>query len=681
MPIVVGVDVGGTFTDLVMQEESGKRIRIAKVPSTPKDLVAGILSGLHSLEVDFEDIALIIHGTTVATNAILERKGASCGLIMTKGFRDVIELRRRDRPDTYGLKGQFKPLVPRHCRLEIDERTDYEGTRVQIPSETDLRRCAEILQNKGAEVVIVSFINSFANPANEMYAKEVLEKIWPNPYVVAASEVLPEIREFERTSTGVLSGYVQPLISRYLRTLMQALNQARYPNDVLLVQSNGGVMSSSVAQRYSVNTILSGPAAGVNAATQLGLHIGEKNLITCDIGGTSLDVSLIVGGRPITARETSLGYGLPIRIPMLDIRTMGAGGGSIAWIDSAGVLNIGPESAGADPGPVCYDQGGRQPTVTDANLVLGRINSENPIGRETGQGLNKSAAEKAIDEQVGRPLGLSTTAAAWAILQVTNHKIASSIRLLTVEQGRDPRDFTLMAFGGAGPLHAAALIGELEISKAIVPLWPGITSALGCLMADVRHDFVITINQLLQQLDTSELYGIFQEHYREGAALIHQEGITVEKIEAYLAADMAYDGQIHEVRTALPSEPCDRQAIRKAFETSYFEQYGVNVENHAVRILTLRTAVIGVRPIGQLPPIGSAPGTPIDTALKEQRPVFFEGDYRVCPVYNRTDFPLECGFSGPAVIEQSDATTVVEPGMEVQVDRQGNLIISMRKKM
>jgi N-methylhydantoinase A len=474
---------------------------------------------------------------------------------------------------------------------------------------------------------------------------------------------------------------VQPLISRYLQNLMQILGQAGYENDVLLVQSNGGVMSSSVSQRYSVNTILSGPAAGVNAAMQLGLHQGEKNLISCDIGGTSLDVSVIIDGRPITAHETSLGYGLPIRIPMLDIRTIGAGGGSIAWIDSAGILNIGPESAGADPGPVCYDRGGGHPTVTDANLVLGRINAENPIGREAGLRLNELASEKAIDEQIGRPLGLTATAAAWAIVQVANHKIASSIRLLTVEQGRDPRDFTLMAYGGAGPLHAGALIKELEISRAIVPLWPGITSALGCLMADVRHDFVTSINQILERLDPSRLYDTFQDHYRKGVDLIHQEGITVEKIEAYLTADMAYEGQIHEVRTPLPSEPCGREAIKKAFENSYYEQYGVNVENHAVRLLTSRTAVIGVRAFGRLPSIGSPPGTPLEKAFKEQRSVFFEGSYRNCPIYDRTDLPLECRFGGPAVIEQNDATTIVEPGMDVQVDGQGNLIMSMRKKV
>ena len=347
MSVFVGVDVGGTFTDLVMQREDTGSLKVAKVPSTPSDLVIGLINGLRSLEVDFSDIGLIIHGTTVATNAVLERKGASCGLIMTEGFRDVIELRRRDRPNTYGLKGQFKPLIPRHCRLEVTERTDYNGIQIQKPDEQALRLAAQALREKGVEVVIVSFINAFANPANEIYAREILEEVWPNSYVVSAAEVLPEIREFERTSTAVLNGYVQPLISRYLGNLIETLRRDGYSGDVLLVQSNGGVMASSVSQRYSVNTILSGPAAGVNAALRLGQSIDEQNLITCDIGGTSLDLSVVIDGQPATARETNLEYGLPIRVPMLDIRAVGAGGGSIAWIDRAGVLSIGPESAGA----------------------------------------------------------------------------------------------------------------------------------------------------------------------------------------------------------------------------------------------------------------------------------------------------------------------------------------------
>ena len=675
MSVLVGVDVGGTFTDLVMQREETGTLEVAKVPSTPSDLVIGLVNGLRSLDVDFSDIGLIIHGTTVATNAILERKGASCGLIMTEGFRDVIELRRRDRPHTYGLRGQFKPLVPRHCRLEVAERIDYQGNQIQKPDKETLRHAAQILLDKDVEVVIVSFINAFANPANEIFAREILEEVWPNSYVVSAAEVLPEIREFERTSTAVLNGYVQPLISRYLRNLMETLNRNGFGSDVLLVQSNGGVMASSVSQRYSVNTILSGPAAGVNAALRLGQAAGELNLITCDIGGTSLDLAVVVDGQPATARETNLEYGLPIRIPMLDIRTVGAGGGSIAWIDRAGVLCIGPKSAGADPGPACYDQGGVLPTVTDANLVLGRINPDNPIGREAGRKLDKGAAENAIEEIIGRSLGMSAVQAAWAILQVANHKIASSIRTLTVEQGRDPRDFTLFAYGGAGPLHAAALIEELEIARAIIPSLPGITSAMGCLMADVRHDFVVTINALLDSLDPESLYRIFEDHRKQGQRLIDSEGIAVKQVEAHLAANMAYDGQIHEVRTLLPSTPCDRKMIQEAFLTTYAAQYGVTVGEHPIRLLTLRTSVVGIRESIRSHPMGQAPDTSLKVALITERPVYFEGGFRDCPVYHRDDLPRESEFKGPAVIEQDDTTTVVEPNSMVKVDSVGNLMI------
>ncbi len=384
MSIVIGVDIGGTFTDLVFHDEDNGKTHVSKVPSTPKDFSIGLLRGLETLSVNIKEIGLIIHGTTVATNAVLERKGARCGLIMTKGFRDIIELRRRDRPQTYGLKGQFKPLVSRDCRLEVEERTDFQGQIFLEPSESDLTEVAKKLLKKNIEVAVVSFINSYANPANEQRAKKVLEKVWPNPFIVTGSEILQEVREFERTSTAVLNGYVQPLINTYLGTLTETLRQKGYGNKVLLIQSNGGVMSEEVARRFSINTIISGPAAGVMAARQMNPTSEAENIITCDIGGTSLDISLIVDGQPTTAFEANLGYGFPIKVPMLDIRTVGAGGGSIAWIDRAGILQIGPQSAGADPGPACYGQGGQEPTVTDANLVLGRINPTDAIGRELG---------------------------------------------------------------------------------------------------------------------------------------------------------------------------------------------------------------------------------------------------------------------------------------------------------
>ena len=679
MSLLVGVDIGGTFTDLVMQDEATGEVRVAKVPSTPQDPSVGLVRGLEALEVPFDRIGLIIHGTTVATNAVLERKGARCGLIMTRGFRDVLELRRRDRPDTYGLKGQFTPLVPRERRLEVDERTDYRGTMVEAPPEEQVAEAGRELLAMGVEVVIVSFLNSYANPENEQKALRVLQGLWPNPYVVAASDVLPEIREFERTSTAVLNGYVQPLVHGYLSNLMASLRERGYRNDVLLIQSNGGVMSQEVAPRQAVNTILSGPAAGVIAACHIGQTVGEDNLVTCDIGGTSLDIAVVENGLPGTAQEISLEYGIPMRTTLLNIRTLGAGGGSIAWIDRAGLLNIGPESAGAEPGPACYGQGGTRPTVTDANLVLGRIGLANPIGREAGWRFDLGRAQEAIDEMIARPLGLSVTDAAWAILQVTNHKIAGGLRALTVERGLDPRDFTLVAYGGAGPLHACALVRELEMGKAVVPPWPGITSALGCIIADVRHDFIQTLNRRLDELEPAEIYEVFERHTEEGRTLIAGEKIEVEGVEVTFHADIAYDGQIHEVRTPLPEAVCDRAAIRRAFEAAYAGQYGHTLGERPLRVRTLRTTVTGLRPKGALFSRNGAGSASGGTALKETRPVFFGEEFRDCPVYERSALPVGWELASPAVIEQSDATTVIEPGMAVRTDAYGNLIVEERR--
>ncbi len=681
MSRIVGVDIGGTFTDLVLYDEASGRITVAKVPSTPSDQSAGLLSGIAALGIPVRDIGLIVHGTTVATNAVLERKGARCGLLMTEGFRDVLELRRRDRPDTYGLRGQFTPLVPREFRLEIKERVDAKGQVLEEPSDEEVRRAAETLLAKGAEVVIVSFLNAYANGANERKVRRVLERIWPNPYVVSAADVLPEIREFERTSTAVLNGYVQPMIDRYLSSLMGALKSQGYGEDVLLIQSNGGVMSQAVARRYSVNTIMSGPAAGVHAAAQIGKAAGETRIVTCDVGGTSLDIAVVADGRPAMAREASLEYGLPIRVPMLDIRSVGAGGGSVAWIDRAGMLQIGPKSAGADPGPACYGQGGGQPTVTDANVVLGRINAERPIGR--GQRLRKDLAERAIGEQVGLPLGLSTVEAAWAILQVANNKIAASIRMLTVEQGYDPRDFALIAYGGGGPLHACALLRELEIVRAVIPPWPGLTSALGCVTANVQHDFVQNVNRLLDDLDPVEFYRLLHQYVDQGRKLIESERIQVLRVEPRFFADMAYDGQIHEVRTPLPDRPCGQAELQQAFEAAYTAQYGDTVVSGSggrrpVRLVTARVSVVGIRPAISLAAPVPPPGATLARAKTGTRPAYFEGGFVEAAVYDRTLLPRDAEFSGPAIVEQADTTTVLMPDTVARVDALGNLIVSDR---
>ncbi|MDH3600611.1 MAG: hydantoinase/oxoprolinase family protein, partial [Candidatus Tectomicrobia bacterium] len=405
--LIVGIDVGGTFTDLVLLDEASGAVTTSKVPSTPANQSEGLLHGLDALGVRLESLQIIVHGTTVATNAVLERRGAVCGLLATAGFRDVLELRRRDRPDTYGLKGQFEPLIARDKRLDVTERSDYQGRILQPIDEREIETKARELLDKGVEAVVVSYLHAYVNPANEQRTRQVLERIWPNPYIVLASEVLPEFREFERTSTAAASAYVQPLIDRYLRSLADQLKAKGYHRDILLIQSNGGVMSLDVSRRFSVNTILSGPAAGVIAAKAIAERAGYRNVITCDMGGTSLDIALVAEGQPATTSEIELGYGIPIRVPMLDITTIGAGGGSIAWIDRGGLLQVGPQSAGADPGPACYGLGGDLPTVTDANLLLGRINAGAPLGQNQAWRLDVPRAEQAIGDHIGTPLNLS----------------------------------------------------------------------------------------------------------------------------------------------------------------------------------------------------------------------------------------------------------------------------------
>jgi N-methylhydantoinase A len=672
---IVGIDVGGTFTDLVWLDEGSGAVSTVKVPSTPADQSVGLLHGLEALGVPLDSLQIIVHGTTVATNAVLERQGAVCGLLTTAGFRDLLELRRRDRPDTYGLKGQFEPLIPRHRRLEVTERSDYQGHILHPINDQEVEAKARELLAKGAEAVVVSYLHAYVNPTNEQRTREILERIWPNPYIVLGSEVLPEFREFERTSTAVVSAYVQPLIDRYLRSLAERLRDKGYHRDILLIQSNGGVMSLEVSRRFSVNTVLSGPAAGVIAAKSIAETAGFSNIITCDMGGTSLDISLVAAGQPAATSEIALGYGIPIRVPMLDITTVGAGGGSMAWIDRGGYLQIGPQSAGADPGPACYGRGGDAPTVTDANLVLGRINAHAPFGSDRSWRLDVALAEQAIATRIGTPLGLSSLEAARAIVEVANAKIAGSIRKISVERGHDPRDFVLVAFGGGGPLHASALLRELGLSRVMVPYYPGLTSALGCIMADARHDFLQTINCRVDDLDMAELHHLCQQHVAEGTDLLETEGIAIAQVTAMFQADMVYDGQIHEVRTPLPSATVSRAELMQAFETCYQTQYGDTLGNRPMKVNTLRTTVIGVRPPVSLRPATVATGASLEAAQHGVRPVYTQHGFVECPIYWRERLPLGAVLTGPAVIEQADTTTFVEPAIVVHVDTQGNLIM------
>ena len=684
---LVGVDIGGTFTDVVVLDLESPALEIGKVASTPDDPSRALPAGLDGLDISYAEIELVVHGTTVATNAILERKGGRCGLIATRGFRDILELRRRDRPHLYGLTGSYEPLIPRYHRLEVAERISAEGDVLTPLDEDELIDAAEQLAADGVEAIVLSFLNSYINPAHERRAKAVLESRWPELRVVASSDVLPLFREFERTSTAVVNAYVQPVVGRYLDRLQKRLRESGYDKDLLIMQSNGGMMSAEAAGTLSVNTVLSGPAAGVIAATKIAGESGFDNLIAYDMGGTSLDVSLVVEGKPMLSSGRELEFGIPIMVSMIDIHTVGAGGGSIARVDPGGVLQVGPQSAGAEPGPVCYGRGGAEPTVTDANVVLGRINPHYPIAGGKGFALDVERARAAIDEKIGKQLGLSIEEAASAVITVANNHIAGSIRRISIDRGHDPRDFSLFAFGGGGPLFISFLLREIGARRGIVPFYPGIASAWGCAIADLRRDFVTMVNRRSKDLEPDEMETIFANHQQEGEKFLRRENLPLDRVSIVREAELSYEGQTHLIRTSLPAGSLTREQVEASFRETYVRRFGRVAEQFEgledllarmpIRLMNLRTSVIGVRPDvllkDRLPP----PRATLQEASKGTRPVYAEGRFVECPTYERAALPRGVELTGPAVIEQPDTTTWLEPGTRAQVDDAGNLLVEV----
>ena len=496
---LAGVDVGGTFTDLLFMDETAGDVRLAKVPTTTDNQAFGVLAALERAGVDPASLDLLVHGTTTTTNALLERKLATTGLITTRGFRDVLELGRRTRPKPYGLTGWFEPLIPRELRLEVPERMDAEGRVVTPLDEDAVAAAARELLAAGCESVVIHFLHAWRNPEHERRARRIVAALWPNEYVTAGHEILSEYREYERGTAAAVNACVQPILSRYLSRLVDELAARSYRRDVLVMRGNGGTVSARVAASTAVNTVMSGPASGVMAAAYTAAHAGFENVITYDMGGTSCDVGLIRNGVPAVSSELEVEYAVPIHVPMVDVHTIGAGGGSIAFVNEAGLLQVGPQSAGATPGPICFGRGGERVTITDANLLLGRLNPQTLLSVERPVPLDDIAAR--FDEQLGRPLGLGAEEAAAAVLRIANDRMAGALRMVSLSRGHDPRDFALFAFGGAGPLHAAELARELGIPRVIVPARPGITNALGCMVADLRHDYVRTINTPLAALD------------------------------------------------------------------------------------------------------------------------------------------------------------------------------------
>ncbi|QUJ78305.1 hydantoinase/oxoprolinase family protein [Sulfitobacter albidus] len=683
MSKMIGVDVGGTFTDIFVLDEAKGVAEVAKVPTSRPDQSAGFLAGIGSKVDDLSSVSVVVHGTTAGTNALLERKGARIGVITTQGLRDVLEMRRRDRPRTWGLRGDFTPVVDRALRLEVSERTLADGS-IRTPVDIDaVTTAAQQLIDDGCLAVAILFANAYANPENEAKAVEAVRAMWPNEHVSCSSEILPEIREFERFSTTALNAYLQPEVSGYLGRLETALKGDGFQGEFMIVQSNGGVMDVDTAAKLPVRTALSGPAAGVIAAGYIAQAAGFPDIITGDMGGTSFDVSLIADGHSMLSPQTSIDFGMVVRSPMIEITTIGAGGGSIAWVDKGGLLNIGPESAGSTPGPVAYGQGNTRPTVTDANVVLGRIDPENPIGGKLER-LDVEAAKAAILKHVGDPLGLDALAAAEAILRVANSRMAGALRLVSIERGFDPKRFAFMPFGGGGALHSGAMLAEVGLARAIVPRYPGVTSAMGCVIADMRQDFVQTVNAMLGGLDTTALTEHMQRHVDSGLATLDAARTTFEARETAFTLDMAYAGQTHTVSVPLPvtvdagivQAPTEEQ-IGAAFDTTYRETYGRLLPNGARRVINLRSAVTGKRPRFDLATLAPEGGS-VEGALKGTRQVHFDGSWHETQIYRRLELPVGAEIPGPAILEQPDTTVLIEPDLVGRIDSYGNTLIERK---
>ena len=668
MGSIIGVDVGGTFTDLVLIEPDRGEVRIAKVPTTPDNQADGVLRAIEAAGADLGEVATVNHGTTITTNALLERRIARTGLITTEGFRDVLELGRRTRPQPYGLLGRFEPLIPRERRLEVAERIDADGEVLVPLDEEAVREAVRTLVGMGCESLVIHFLHGYRNPAQERRAADIAAEIWPNRYITTGSAILSEYREYERGVTAAVNASVQPVLERYLGRLQAELKARGFAHDLLVMQGNGGSVAGRIIGEKAVNTVMSGPASGVMAAAAIARAAGLSHLITYDMGGTSSDVGLVMDGVPQVTAEMELEYAMPIHVPMVDVHSIGAGGGSIALIDEAGMLRVGPESAGAAPGPIAYGRGGDRPTITDANLLLGRLDAAHLLSVEGTAPIG--AVRDAIQGQVGRPLGLDAEAAAAAILRVANDRMAGAIRIVSLARGHDPRDFSLFAYGGAGPLHATALARELGIPRVLVPARPGITNAIGCATADLRHDYVNTVNLPLAELDIEAAGSLLRAQIEEGRATIERERVAVESIELLHFADMQFQGQTHILTVPLPSPEITVEELQRLFDRAYFERFAVELPEIRAVLVNLHTAVIGTR---KGVPLDALAGTDQAETLKDAqigvRRVWFEQGWQETPVYERSRLPLQAHFVGPAVVQQLDATTVIEPDDRVTVDR------------
>jgi N-methylhydantoinase A len=683
----VTVDTGGTFSDFVFFNEETGEISITKLPSTPREPFQAVLNGVKELlerGVAAKDVSFFCHGTTVGTNALLEEKGAKTGLLVTQGFRGIYEVMEQTRgygPATYDLFFE-KPrlLAPPFYTEEVPERVDFRGNALKPIDVEAARQAISRLKKKGVQSVAVCFLFSFLNPDHELKIKELFAAEFPEAQLSLSYEVLPQIREFYRMSTTIINAYIQPVMANYLGSLEKRMREMEITTPKLyIMQSNGGVSTFAGSAKKPVATVLSGPAGGVIASMGTCERVGINNIITFDMGGTSCDVALIHQGNPVITTQGKINL-RPIALPMLDIHTVSAGGGTIARLDAVGGLQVGPDSAGADPGPVCYDRGGENITITDANMVIGVLDPEQFLGGRMK--LNKAKAQRLLEERIAKPLTMDLMEAAHGVLDIINVKMEEAIKAVSSQRGYDIRDFTLVAFGGGGPMHAGRMALDLGITSVLIPLTPGVHSALGLLMSDVKHDYVRSKLVGLDDLDLHEINRMFGQLIDQAKADLHGEGFGESEIKMEPYLDLRYAGQGYELTVPCPMPPLtkdDLALMRARFDTVHEQNSGHKAETEPVELVSLRLISLGIVPQAKLSP-GKVSGRTVEQATTGTRKVFFGKQHGMLntQVYSREALEPGHRLSGPAIVEQLDTTTVIHPEQEVTVDDYGNLI--MRNK-
>jgi N-methylhydantoinase A len=681
MALNVAVDIGGTFTDLIGYDESTEKVYHAKSPSTPSDLTLGIFRCLQKSGVSIREAINFVHGSTVAINTVIERKGARTALVVTKGTRDVYKIGRGNRPEAYNIF--FKrpdPLVPRHLTFEVEERLLASGEVLTPFNLSQARTVAENVAKSGVEAVAVCFLHSWANPHHEVEMGRLFTAYQPGPYISLSHEILREYGEYERISTTVLNAYIGPRVNKYVDDLEQLLAEHDFGGSLLIMQSNGGVMSPATAKLTPVATLESGPVGGFIAASRVGKALGFGNVIALDMGGTTAKTNLIKDGEPQLAHGYYIGgyaRGLPMMLPIIDTVEIGAGGGSIAWVDDVGILKVGPHSAGAEPGPICYGRGGTEPTITDANLVLGRLSPRDFLGGEMP--LDTERAKKGIIESIASQLALSDIEVALAITKIAVMNMSLAVRGISVERGYDPRDFAMVAFGGAGALHAVEVARELHIPTVIVPNYPGQFSALGMLMADIQHDYVQTYYNALAEADFSSMRTICDELIQLGRGTLKNENVPDEAMVFQRFLDMRYSGQEFSIPVPIPADYIDRsdaEAIGKAFNEFHERRYGYYTADQPMEIVNVRISAIGKRKQLQLPPLEFSQRE--DPQIGRRKVYLNEGTNAVeCPVYTREKLAPGYEVIGPAIIQEYACTTVLFPGDKATIAESGELLITI----